>query len=1413
LKNFRVILLFALCSIVAGAQNINFSNTTPAPPGGYTNVQWQHDTSNPVNISAYFALWSVAPGTGAPSAPCSSVINVNAFYTNATLELYQCSNATGTYQWNLLQGSAASDVTVALRTAPAANSGGQQAYDAIPSVTPVCDIRAWGAHIDGTTPIDSAVQACINVIGAQYGATGDILLPCIRPSGGAGCLLNNSSTLTAPSSGYTIRFKLQGGLALGSTLVAYSWGSWYGEGGGVPGQFQTNTVPASIAGPQVYGSLITAITSANTATNINIGFGAGTIANLPVGSAITIAGQRSSTGATAARVAYYSIGEVTLSLASSLRPAPGSRLTVSNCVDSSFNITGGAVANVDYAAGTITYFQNDATPATTTGCTATAFVQDKFESARILCSNGSAGTFNGVTYSSCGAGQVTVMTKFTHSGTDLWGAVAVAPAFNNYTPQTFSDLQAYNCQGACFWSEGGALLTLNHVEAQANATATSVAMELTANYLSQFHDIYAQANSIGGVCSGGGCGQPSDPYALICDSDAPVGAYYSSTSEACNSSTFDQSPWFYGGILLGDGLNQINGLPVIIGPTFEEAWGNAVTIDNRSLISSSNWLRVVDSYVQDSVSDSPQYLLDYTDSEIPTGTVEVDNFQTFATSYLAGPHFNGDCILNAVSTGTTGCGTSNLNSSSGFVNGGNNIRTEVQNEGAHFAPSIIPYASLPMTSYSASAWNALCVTAGTCTATAVVGPDGPNGQMVAAEVDATASAADIVIGTDTRATYAGDHYLIGSWVRPGEGNSFTTGNIGNFTGNNNGFYLNAGSSIQFAPTFGTGTVGTHACAPAAFGPKLANNGWAPEVAICTINVGYSSSFGYTFHLAASNGGSGTKGNQYAEPFWVFIPGPNNPACTAAGTCNLTADQIEEARRDQYHGFVPPGMSAGAAATGEPIQTASSVTANGVNNTATGCNGTNPYVEYNGGCGPGATGGGTVTHTAGALTQYSMMMGNGSADSAVTNITTDSSLNNLNVPGSISSAPASGNAGIFSIACNTANPTLITQRFNLLGCPTAPGSVTAFAWQVPSATNSSAGLLHVGAQSSNISQLSVSLVAIADLSASGSPSSTTFLRGDNTWATPSGSGNMNDGSGTATAGQFAITSTTAHVYTIDTNLDDGYTAANTLTYAGTNGVNASGGPIAGTKGYFGSPSSAAKAALPSGANGMSEDETTTAGVPASAVDYLRADATAHCLEASFNNSAESCLVTLAATQTLSNKTIASGNLTGTTNSGVLYLTPQGTATSGANFNSYSLNLQASYWNGSAATPDYWSLTNTVGSGTNPASQLQFNHSGSSGGGSILMSQPLYLGGHLNQSSSGTIAGTCSIAAVGTSCTSTLSSAFTNTPVCIATAQTSSLSVANSLGCTVSGTTVTITSYVAFSASVSTTVGWLVIGNPN
>jgi len=93
---------------------------------------------------------------------------------------------------------------------------------------------------------------------------------------------------------------------------------------------------------------------------------------------------------------------------------------------------------------------------------------------------------------------------------------------------------------------------------------------------------------------------------------------------------------------------------------------------------------------------------------------------------------------------------------------------------------------------------------------------------------------------------------------------------------------------------------------------------------------------------------------------------------------------------------------------------------------------------------------------------------------------------------------------------------------------------------------------------------------------------------------------------------------------------------------------------------GTPSSGAQAAIPSGAHGVAGDETSTAGVPASAVDYLRFDATNHCIEVSTNNAAESCAATGTNTLTLTNKSIAGSEI----NSGTIAATYLPTATNAA-----------------------------------------------------------------------------------------------------------------------------------------------------
>ena len=310
----------------------------------------------------------------------------------------------------------------------------------------------------------------------------------------------------------------------------------------------------------------------------------------------------------------------------------------------------------------------------------------------------------------------------------------------------------------------------------------------------------------------------------------------------------------------------------------------------------------------------------YTDSGPASGCVEIDNNNTVDTGALTNPYFNGNLSVNGIAVGTYLASPANQSASTGVYNEGNQLKGEIENEGANFGPQILPFGSLPVTNYSQADLATACSTY--CTAATVVGPDGPGGAMPAVGITNGTGGLNVVVATDNRATYAGDHYLYWSWVAPFPGQPFTLG--GGNVGDENTFNLFTAGTDTFAPTnCGTVSCSSSYAYPQAFGTILAYNGWHPEVAIATIVAGDSTPHNVSFYLT-----TGGLGGQFGEPGWTFIPGPNNPACTAAGTCTLTATDIESARQDHYHGCVPPNQSAGAVVTCEAISSGTEVKVNG-----------------------------------------------------------------------------------------------------------------------------------------------------------------------------------------------------------------------------------------------------------------------------------------------------------------------------------------------------------------------------------------------------------------------------------------------------------------------------------------------------
>lgn len=157
------------------------------------------------------------------------------------------------------------------------------------------------------------------------------------------------------------------------------------------------------------------------------------------------------------------------------------------------------------------------------------------------------------------------------------------------------------------------------------------------------------------------------------------------------------------------------------------------------------------------------------------------------------------------------------------------------------------------------------------------------------------------------------------------------------------------------------------------------------------------------------------------------------------------------------------------------------------------------------CGAGGGGSGNTTST--SLTTNFLPVANG-ANSLINSLLSDNG-SALNYGGS-SFTLTSSLPGLFSVGAGTGSLILPSNSASIMA-PVTGG--TSWALQFP-ASITTAGIAHIGTPATvngvRAAQLTNSLIAIADLAATGTPGSTNYLRGDNTWNIPASQGTISSG---------------------------------------------------------------------------------------------------------------------------------------------------------------------------------------------------------------------------------------------------------------------------------------------------------------
>jgi hypothetical protein len=727
--------------------------------------------------------------------------------------------------------------------------------------TPHADIRKYGAVIDGATDIGAALTAATE---AACTSGGTVYLPC---GGTNGCYLANGANWFSGTScqGRGVRFELQGLLKPQTTFVTPNDSSLVCIGGAGYTSAQVSKGPlCRIQAPNAHGTLGTTIASGT--QTVTPTFTSGSVANLVVGSSITVMGASSCAISGNITRTTASSKNVTATVATPCRIPQGSLATLSGAADSSFNGSF-MVLSINYQTGAIAWTQTGAGAATTTGGSVSGSNDDSFETVRIESVSGST---------------VTATFVHAHDSADKWGAVALAPMHDTYNAHHFEGLEVIGNYGAAFFAQHNFNLSLDSVHFSATAWPSSIAAELASSNQWQAHrSMFDSASQYQCVWN---CSQTSYPRAIRLTSQT-------GTNDGVGLGIIDDRSWISGGIKVD--TNQLTGLPSNFGvvqlrdSTVETPVGSAILVDPRTAGTNNQPFYVSNVLMQDNFPLYPQYLMSYTDPSIFGGLV-VDKFNPINVDSLVNSNMRGSLVVDGVNEWYL---TTAL-PSRGIVNDGKVLKGEMVGQQAGFSPSLIPHATKAVTT-DPTAWSC---TGGCTINTGLLGPDGLNN---AAELVSSASNQSVEVYSASVTLAQKDWVISGVFVAPGTNTTedYQASPFGAFSL----YHSNASSTFDdtasnLVLSYNTG-----------FAWKWRAGGWHSVVSANKVTgVGGSGSLTLALRAPSTTG----QGTRFQQPFLIHVPYSEKPSHLTDAEWDA---EILRWREQLMHGYVPAGLPSAALA--------------------------------------------------------------------------------------------------------------------------------------------------------------------------------------------------------------------------------------------------------------------------------------------------------------------------------------------------------------------------------------------------------------------------------------------------------------------------------------------------------------------